>query len=220
MTVRVLLVDDQALVRSGLRMIIDATEDLHVVGETQNGVEALAFLSRLPVDVVLMDLHMPGIDGVETTRRIRARLTAQQTRIIVLTTFDQDENVIAALRAGANGFLSKGVSPAELIAGITEVADGGGALSARAAAALIDHVAGETTAPIDPVAAARFDYLTGREREIVEAAAEGLDNAAIAKKLFISQLTVKTHISRAMMKVDVHDRAALLALAYRAGISP
>jgi len=218
--IKVMLVDDQAMIRVGLRTILAASGTIVVAADAPDGYAALKLIGEVPVDVVLMDLRMPGIDGVETTRRIRARFSPQQVRIIVLTTFDQDENVIAALRAGANGFLSKGVGPAELVAGITEVADGGGALSARAAAALIDHVSAEAYTPVDQAVAARFEYLTDREREIVVAAAEGLDNEAIGRRLFISQLTVKTHISRAMTKLDVHDRAALIALAYKAGIRP
>ena len=218
--IKVMLVDDQEMIRVGLRTILEASGAIEVCADAPDGYAALKLLASTPADVVLMDLRMPGIDGVETTRRIRARFSPQQVRIIVLTTFDQDENVIAALRAGANGFLSKGVGPAELVAGITEVADGGGALSAKAAAALIDHVSAETEVPVDQSVVARFEYLTDREREIVKAAADGLDNDAIAKRLFISQLTVKTHINRAMTKLDVHDRAALLALAYKAGIRP
>ena len=218
--IKVMLVDDQEMIRVGLRTILDASPNIDVVADAPDGFTALKLLDTTPVDVVLMDLRMPGIDGVEVTRRIRSRFAAEQVRIIVLTTFDQDENVIAALRAGANGFLSKGVGPSELAAGIAEVADGGGALSAKAAAALISRVTAQTEAPIDQALAARFEYLTDREREIVVAAAQGLDNDAIAKRLFISQLTVKTHINRAMMKLDVHDRAALIALAYKAGIRP
>ena len=218
--IAVMLVDDQEMIRVGLTTIVDASEGMEVVAQAADGYAALSLLEDTPVDVVLMDLRMPGIDGVETTRRIRATTPAEQTRILVLTTFDQDENVVAALRAGANGFLSKGVSPAELAAAITEVAAGGGALSAKAAAALIDHVAAGSQTPPDPVAAARFDLLTEREREIVEAAVGGLDNAEIATRLVISRYTVKTHLNRAMTKVDAHDRAQLVTLAYRAGIRP
>lgn len=218
--IAVMLVDDQEMIRVGLTTIVDANEGMEVVAQAADGYAALSLLEDTPVDVVLMDLRMPGIDGVETTRRIRATTPAEQTRILVLTTFDQDENVVAALRAGANGFLSKGVSPAELAAAITEVAAGGGALSAKAAAALIDHVAAGSQTPPDPVAAARFDLLTEREREIVEAAVGGLDNAEIATRLVISRYTVKTHLNRAMTKVDAHDRAQLVTLAYRAGIRP
>jgi DNA-binding NarL/FixJ family response regulator len=215
-----MIVDDQEMVRVGLRTILSASDAIDVVAEAPDGLAALHALDTVPVDVMLMDLRMPGVDGVETTRRVRQRFDAAQVRVVVLTTFDQDENVIAALRAGANGFLSKGVGPAELVAGIEEVSEVGGALSARAAAALIEHVAHETVTPVDPVIAARFDYLTDREREIVRAAAEGLDNQAIAQRLVISAFTVKTHLNRAMMKVDAHDRAGLVTLAYRAGIRP
>ncbi len=223
--IRVMVVDDQEMIRIGLATIIDAQDGMEVVLSVPDGLAALAALAPeapdgRPVDVVLMDIHMPGIDGVETTRRIRDRFSATQVRIIVLTTFDQDENVLAALRAGANGFLSKGVGPDELAAGIHEVASGGGALSAKAAAALITHVADASDAPVDPEVAERFGYLTDREREIVQAAADGLDNRQIAERLFISQFTVKTHLNRAMVKVDAHDRAQLVTLAYRAGIRP
>jgi DNA-binding NarL/FixJ family response regulator len=218
--IRVMLVDDQEMIRIGLATIIDAMDGMCVVASAPDGITALATLATTPADVILMDLRMPGIDGVETTRRIRLTIPAERTRIVVLTTFDQDANVLAALRAGANGFLSKAVSPTELAAAITEVAAGGGALSATAAAALIANLNQAAETPVDPVIAARFGYLTGREHEIVEAAAAGLDNAAIAQRLFISQHTVKTHLNRAMAKVDAHDRAQLVTLAYRAGIRP
>lgn len=215
-----MIVDDQEMIRIGLSTIIDAGPDMQVVAQAPDGYAALKILGTTPADVVLMDLRMPGIDGVETTCRIRAEYTSEQVKIIVLTTFDQDENVVAALRAGANGFLSKGIGPADLTAAITDAAHGGGVLSATAAAALISHVASETDAPIDQATAAQFDYLTSREREIVTAAAAGLDNAQIAAKLCISQFTVKTHLNRAMMKVDAHDRAGLITMAYKAGIRP
>jgi len=215
-----MVVDDQEMIRAGLRAILEPSPDIEVVADMADGLAALRALDTTAVDVVLMDLRMPGIDGVEATRRLRQRLSAAQTKVIVLTTFDQDENVLAALRAGANGSLSKGVGPRELVAGIVEVAHGGGALSAKAAAALIDHVADSGVVPVDPLAVARFDYLTAREREIVSAAARGLSNPEIAGELFISQLTVKTHLNRAMAKVDAHDRAALITLAYKAGIRP
>ena len=217
--INVMLVDDQEMVRIGLATIIDSSDEMRVTSQAPDGYAAVKLLASGGVDVVLMDLRMPGIDGVETTRRIRT-VYGEHPAIIVLTTFDQDENVVAALRAGANGFLSKGVSPADLIAGIADAAHGGGVLSAKAAAALIDHVAHETEVPVDPVIAAHFSYLTDREREIVEAAVAGLDNAQIAATLFISQFTVKTHLNRAMMKVDAHDRAGLITLAYKAGIRP
>lgn len=218
--IRVMLVDDQEMIRVGLATIIDAMEGIDVAANEPDGLSALKTLETIQVDVVLMDLHMPGIDGVETTRRIRQKLTAESTKIVVLTTFDQDENVITALKAGANGFLSKGVSPSELASGITEVAHGGGALSAKAAAALIAHVSQGNEVVAEPHALGLFSTLTEREQEIVRAAMAGLDNSQIAERLFISQFTVKTHLNRAMMKLDVHDRASLITLAFKAGIRP
>jgi DNA-binding NarL/FixJ family response regulator len=167
-----------------------------------------------------MDIRMPGLDGVETTRRIRTTHSAEDLRIVVLTTFEHDDNVLAALRAGANGFLSKGVGPTELAAGIIEVAAGGGALSGIAAAALIGHVAEERALPTDPVMTDRFAALTPREREVVAAIAGGFDNKEIAARMFLSPFTVKTHANRAMTKVGARDRAQLVAFAYRAGIKP
>lgn len=218
--IRVMLVDDQEMIRVGLTTIIDATEGIHVAASAPDGLAALRILESTQIDVILMDLHMPGIDGVETTRRVRQHLTSQSTKIVVLTTFDQDENVLKALKAGADGFLSKGVGPTELANFITEVAHGGGALSAKAAATLISHVAGSRDVVTDPEAVHLIGLLTQREREIVEAATEGLDNAQIAARFHISQFTVKTHVNRAMMKVDAHDRAGLVTLAYKAGIMP
>lgn len=218
--IRIVVVDDQEMIRLGLRTIIEAQPELELVGEAGDGHAALTLLETTPADVVLMDIRMPGVDGVEATRRLRLRFTPEQLKIIVLTTFDQDENVIAALRAGANGFLSKGVGPDELAAGITEVAAGGGALSSSAAAALIGHVAEEQTARVDSEMVARFEALTPRERDIVTAIVSGLDNAQIAAELFLSPFTVKTHANRAMAKVHAKDRAQLVSYAVLAGIQP
>lgn len=218
--IRVLIVDDQEMIRVGLRTIIDAHPDLTVVGDVSDGLQALQSLETLAADVILMDIRMPGIDGVETTRRVRATHRGDDLRIVVLTTFEHDDNVLAALRAGANGFLSKGVGPGDLAAGIIEVAAGGGALSGAAAAALIGHVAGDRALPIDPVMADRFTALTPREREVVAAIAGGLDNKEIAERMFLSPFTVKTHANRAMTKVGARDRAQLVTFAFRAGISP
>ncbi len=218
--IRVVLVDDQEMIRYGLRTILGAQPQLEVVGEAADGLAALQLLEQVEADVVLLDIRMPGIDGVETTRRLRRTHPSQALRIIVLTTFDQDENVLAALRAGADGFLSKGVGPAELVAGITEVAAGGGALSASAAAALIGHVAAEQVTPADPGMVKRFEALTPREREVVAAIVSGLDNAQIARDMFLSPFTVKTHANRAMTKVQAKDRAQLVSYAVRAGIRP
>lgn len=216
---RVLIVDDQQVIRVGLRAILEAQPGFDVIGEAGDGLLAVRMTDERPPDVILMDIRMPGVDGVEATRRIRARWTADQVKIIILTTFDQDENVLAALRAGANGFLSKGVGPEELASSIREVVDGGGALSAAAAAALIEHVAGEPTVAVDPDAVRALADLTAREREIVAAVGAGLTNAEIARQLHLSPFTVKTHANRAMAKLGAHDRSQLVTYAYRAGLT-
>lgn len=218
--IRVMLVDDQEMIRTGLRSIIDAHPDLEVVAETGDGFSATRLLEQHEVDVVLLDLRMPGMDGVETTRRIRATRAAEQVRILVLTTFDQDENVLAAVRAGADGFFSKGAGPVELTDGILQVARGGHALSPSAVDALVGHVAEDRGTPADPAVAALFVDLTPREREVVEAVVRGLDNAEIARLMFLSPFTVKTHANRAMTKVGARDRAQLVSMAFQAGIRP
>lgn len=219
--IRILIVDDQEMIRAGLRAILDSQPDLEVVTDVGDGLQAIALLEAAPasIDVVLMDIRMPGIDGVETTRRIRERHDAESLKIVVLTTFEHDENVIAAVRAGANGFLGKGVGPAELAAGIAEVAHGGGALSAAAAAAVIGQVA-DTRIPLkDEAIAARFATLTPRELDVVRSVAAGLSNDQIAAQTFVSPFTVKTHANRAMAKVGARDRAQLVAFAFLAGIA-
>ena len=215
---RILIVDDQEMIRVGLRTILEAQPHYEVVAALGDGLQAITFLEDHPVDVVLMDIRMPGIDGVEATRRIRQTHPAEQTRIVILTTFEQDETVIAALRSGANGFLGKSVGPAELVAGIDEVAAGGGALSAAATAALIGHVSEQPAVSVDKEIAMRFTALTPRERDVVLAVASGLDNNAIAAEMFVSPFTVKTHANRAMAKVGARDRAQLVAFAYQAGL--
>ena len=212
--IRVMVVDDQEMIRMGLRAIVDAFGDLHVVAEAPDGLAALRTLRSVAVDVVLMDLRMPGVDGVEATRRIREEHDGPVPRILVLTTFDEDENVLAALRAGADGFLSKGVGPDELSAAIRNVADGGNALSATALAAVVGHVAANDEGPVDPSVVALFDQLTPREREIVEGAVQGKDNHQIGAEFFLSPFTVKTHANRAMTKVGARDRAQLVSLAF------
>ncbi|GAA0980457.1 response regulator transcription factor [Acrocarpospora macrocephala] len=216
---RILIVDDQEMIRIGLRTILGTHPGFDVVGDVGDGLEAVRFVREQPVDVVLMDIRMPGVDGVEATRRIRETHPAERTRIVILTTFEEDETVLAALRAGANGFLSKAAGPAELTAGINEVAAGGGALSAAAAAALIGHVTEQPAVTVDAAMADRFAALTPRERDVVSAIASGLDNDQIAATMFISPYTVKTHANRAMAKVGARDRAQLVAFAYRAGIA-
>lgn len=217
---RVLIVDDQADMRAGIRAMLGADPRISVVGDLSDGLQVERFLTEHPVDLVLMDIRMPGIDGVEATRRIRSRHTADAIRIIVLTTFDQDQVVLAALRAGANGFLSKTVSPAQLVEGIAEVVAGGGALSAAASAALIGHMSEHAPPEIDHDLRSLFTALTPREHDITTLVAGGLSNDEIAAQLFLSPLTVKTHAVRAMTKVGARDRAQLVSYAVRAGLYP
>lgn len=216
--IHVLLVDDQPLIRAGLRGILAAQPGIDVtdVGDGYTGAD---HARDNHVDVVLMDIRMPGIDGVETTRRIRAAQGAHIPRILILTTFENDETVIDALRAGADGFLSKGIEPAELVAAVRALASGVAPLSAKAREALIRHAASpERPRSVDATLAALFETLTSREREIVRAIATGRTHEAVADEEHISRYTVKTHINRAMMKVGASDRAQLVAFAHRAGL--
>ena len=218
--IRVVIIDDQEMIRVGLRAVLGSFDDIEVVGVAGDGLDALRVIDEQAPDVALMDIRMPGIDGVEATRRLRETYRPDQLRILVLTTYDSDKNVFAALRAGANGFLNKALGPDELARGIREVQDGGGALSAAAAGVLIAHAAVEPPAPVDEDMAARFALLTVREREVVGAIVGGARNEDIAGRLFLSPFTVKTHVNRAMSKVDARDRAQLVAFALRAGIRP
>lgn len=215
---RILLVDDQEMIRVGLRTILDNAGDLEVTGEVGDGFAALAFLEQNPVDVVLLDVRMPGIDGVEATKRIRLAHPPSRVRIVILTTFEHDDIVVAALRAGANGFLGKTVGPLELVAGIREVVDGGGALSAVAKAAVIQQVANEPQTVVDAELVELFRALTPRELDVVVAIALGGDNEAVGRAMFVSPFTVKTHANRAMAKLGAHDRSQLVSMAYRAGL--
>jgi DNA-binding NarL/FixJ family response regulator len=217
---RILIVDDQDDMRAGIRAMLKLDPSLVVAGDLSDGLQVGRFLAEHPVDLVLMDIRMPGIDGVEATRRIRKEHVAEDVRVIVLTTFDQDEIVLAALRAGANGFLSKTVSPAELVAGIAEVVAGGGALSAAATAALIGHMTDSPPPVVDKGLLELFKALTPRERGVIVLVASGLSNDEIAAELFLSPLTVKTHAVRAMTKVGARDRAQLVSYAFRAGLYP
>ncbi|WEO76576.1 response regulator transcription factor [Cryobacterium sp. SO2] len=216
--IRVMIVDDQEMIRAGLRTMIDAHPELSVVAEVGDGLAAIGLLDPDAVDVVLLDIRMPGIDGVETTRRIRAVYPSSVVRILILTTFEQDEYVLTALRAGADGFLGKGASRTELTEGILAVAGGDHALSSAAVNALVEHVSLPVAMPSDPAAVARFVELTQREREVVTLIVEGLDNADIAARIFVSPFTVKTHANRAMMKSGTQNRAQLVSLAVQAGI--
>jgi DNA-binding NarL/FixJ family response regulator len=218
--ISVLLVDDQEVIRAGLRAILSDETAITIVGEAGDGLSAVRAVAELHPDVVLMDLRMPGIDGVEATRRIRTSHTPESVRILVLTTFDQDANVLAALGAGADGFLSKGASPAELVAGITRVAGGQNVLSGNAVTAVVTQLTAAPSIPVDPDAARQLAQLTARELEIVTHLVRGLTNAEIAAALYLSPLTVKTHVNHAMTKLGVRDRAQLVTIAVRAGILP
>ena len=216
--IRVMIVDDQEMIRAGLRTILDAHADLTVVAEVGDGISAVRLLESTAVDVVLLDIRMPGIDGVETTRRIRADHPAESVRILILTTFEQDDYVLTALRAGADGFLGKGASRTELTDGILRVSGGNHALSPAAVNALVEHIAEPAAVASDPAAVLRFVELTQREREVLTLIVAGLDNAQIAAQIFVSPFTVKTHANRAMMKSGTQNRAQLVSLAVQAGI--
>jgi DNA-binding NarL/FixJ family response regulator len=216
--IRVMIVDDQDMIRFGLRAILESAAGIEVVVDAADGLAAVEAARSTAVDVVLMDIRMPGIDGVEATRRIRSFASTDDMKIIVLTTFDHEATILSALEAGANGFLSKGVGPAELVSSIESVAAGGGALSANAAASVIGRVANQPRRAIDPALGDRFAVLTARERDVVIAAAAGKSNSEIASEMFVSPFTVKTHIHRAMAKVGARDRAQLIAFAYQGGL--
>jgi DNA-binding NarL/FixJ family response regulator len=215
---RILVVDDHAEMRQGIRAMLSAEPSFDVVGDLSDGLQVAAFLREHDVDLVLMDIRMPGIDGVEATRRIRAEHPSDRVRVIVLTTFDQDEIVLAALRAGANGFLSKTVDPRGLVDGVTEVVAGGGALSKAATAALIGHMTDSPPPEVDVELLRRFDALTPREHDVTLLVARGLANDEIAARMSVSPFTVKTHAVRAMTKVGARDRAQLVSFAFRAGL--
>lgn len=216
MTVRVIVADDQALVRAGFAVIIDSAEDLEVVGEASNGKEAVALVHQLGPDVVLMDIRMPEMDGLEATREILAADKAGHTRVLVLTTFDADEYVYGALRAGASGFLLKDTEPDDLLAAIRIVAAGEALLAPSVTRRLIADFASRPAAERSSPAA--LDVLTGREREVLALVAGGLSNAEIAERLVISPATAKTHVSRVMTKVGARDRAQLVVIAYESGL--
>ncbi len=217
MTIRVLLADDQALLRAGFRALIDTAPDLEVVGEASDGAEAVERTRATLADVVLMDIRMPGVDGIEATRRITTDDDLAGVRVIVLTTFELDEYIVEAIRAGASGFLGKDVGPTALLDAIRTVATGDALLSPRATAALIAHVTAQGRgAP--PVGTASFETLTARERELVVLVAHGWSNEEIAAARYLSPLTAKTHVNRAMMKLGARDRAQLVVLAYQGGL--
>lgn len=213
MSIRVLLADDQALIRAGFRMIIDADPGLEVVGEAADGRQAVDLCHSGRVDVVLMDIRMPHMDGIEATRRIGADERLAGVRVLVLTTFDNDDNVIYALQAGASGFLGKNVAPSDLVNAIRVVADGQALLSPRATSGLISRLIHHVAPPATEVP--ELALVTAREKEILLLVAHGLSNDDIAERLHLSPLTVKTHINRTMIKLNARDRAQLVVFAYQ-----
>jgi DNA-binding NarL/FixJ family response regulator len=213
MTIRVLVCDDQALVRSGFRMILEARPDLEVVGEAEDGLQAIELAEQTGPDVVLMDVRMPNLDGVEATRRIVR--SGSPARVIVLTTYDVDEHVYDAVRAGASGFLLKDVQPTQLVAAIRVVAAGDALLAPSVTRRLLDRFARSLPdrAPPDSLSS-----LTEREIEVLRLLATGLSNAELAERLFVSEATVKTHVSSVLRKLGVRDRVQAVVLAYDAGL--
>jgi DNA-binding NarL/FixJ family response regulator len=216
--IKVVLADDQALLRAGFRALLDADPEIEMVGEASDGAMAVQIVTQTRPDVVLMDIRMPGTDGLAATERICATPDLAHVRVIMLTTFELDEYVFEALRVGASGFLVKDTEPAELLASIKAVARGDAALSPSVTRRLIDHVGERVRATIDPERVRALDRLTDREREIVTLVGEGLSNDEIAARLVLSPATAKTHVSRAMVKVNARDRAQLVVLAYEGGL--
>jgi DNA-binding NarL/FixJ family response regulator len=221
--IRVVLADDQALVRAGFRMLLDSAADIEVVGEADNGGVAVALAREHAPDVVLMDLRMPEVDGVTATGLITGDPALAGVRVVVLTTFDDDETVFAALRAGASGFLVKDIEPADLLQAIRVVANGDALLSPSVTRAVISAFAAGTVPAVAAVvprpANPGLATLTEREREVVGLVAAGLSNDEIAARLVVSPLTAKTHVSRAMTKVAARDRAQLVVFAYENGLT-
>ncbi|MEM7286465.1 MAG: response regulator transcription factor [Actinomycetota bacterium] len=216
MTIRVVLVDDQALIRAGFRAIIDSAPDLEVVGEADDGADAVETIRDARADVVLMDIRMPGQDGITTTRAITEDEDLAGVRVIVLTTFELDEYVVAAMGAGASGFLDKGVDPDVLLDAVRVVAAGDALLTPKATRALLASLDDDTAPAVDEEA---VRHLTAREREVVGLVGRGMSNDEIAGTLFLSPLTAKTHVSRAMTKLHARDRAQLVAIAFKTGLT-
>ncbi|CAM5745356.1 putative transcriptional regulatory protein YxjL [Streptomyces afghaniensis 772] len=221
MTIRVLLADDQALLRSAFRVLVDSEPDMEVVGEASDGLEAVRMTKEKRADVVLMDIRMPGTDGLAATRMISADPDLADVRVVILTTFEVDDYVVQSLRAGASGFLGKGSEPEELLTAIRTAAGGQALLSPAATTGLIARfLAQEDPADDDrdPARGERLDSLTGREREVLVQVAGGHSNDEIAERLEVSPLTVKTHVNRAMAKLGARDRAQLVVIAYESGL--
>jgi DNA-binding NarL/FixJ family response regulator len=215
--IRVLVADDQELVRVGLRVLLDSEPDLTVVGQAADGLETVRLARSLRPDVVLMDVRMPGVDGIEATRRILADPDLTGTRVIVLTTFEVDEYVFAALHEGASGFLIKDTAPADLLRAVRLVAQGQALLSPSVTRRVLDRFAGAPMPTAVPPPG--WNRLTGREREVVALVAQGLTNEDIAARLVISTATARTHVGRAIGKLGARDRAQLVVFAYRCGLA-
>jgi DNA-binding NarL/FixJ family response regulator len=216
-TIRVLLVDDQQLVRTGFRMILEGEPDIEVVGEAPDGHQAIDAARRLRPSVIVMDIRMPILDGIEATRRLVRDRAAPDARVLVLTTFDADENVIEALRAGASGFLLKDVTPLDFVAAIRTVAAGEALLAPTVTRRLLDRFA-DRLPPVNEERNAALRDLTERETEVLRLIARGLSNREIADRLVLAEPTVKTHVSHVLDKLDLRDRAQAVVLAYEAGL--
>jgi len=215
--IRVGVADDQALVRSGFCVLLRSESDIEVVGEAANGAEAVNLAQREKPDVMLMDIRMPEMDGLEATRRITTDGATQSTRVLILTTFDLDEYVFDALRAGASGFLLKDTQPVELLTAVRVIADGEALLAPKITRRLIEEFARTPTASGAP--SVPIGSLTERELEVLVAIAKGMSNAEIAEQLFMSHATAKTHVSHLLTKLNARDRAQLVMLAYESGIA-
>jgi DNA-binding NarL/FixJ family response regulator len=216
--IRVLLADDQALIRGGFAALVNSADDMVVVGEAVDGAAARRLAQETMPDVVLMDIRMPGTDGLSATSLITGDPALADVKVLVLTTFEADEYVLAALRAGASGFLGKGVEPRELLDAIRVVAAGEALLSPSATKSLIGRFLAQPADGAPDLVSPELDVLTEREREIVALAAKGLSNDDIAARLYLSPLTAKTHVNRAMTKLGARDRAQLVVIAYQAGL--
>jgi DNA-binding NarL/FixJ family response regulator len=218
LTIRVAIADDQTLVRAGFRVLIDSAPDMTVVGEATTGRDAVQLAGESHPDVVLMDIRMPDLDGIEATRLISGSPALAGTRILILTTFETDDDVIDAMRAGASGYLLKDAEPSDLLDAIRVVAQGEALLAPSVTRRLIAAFVASSARQPSPPSLARLDTLTDREREVLVLIANGLNNAEIADVLFVSVATAKTHISRIMTKLDARDRAQLVVIAYETGL--